>query len=56
MQLFTSTNGGAGFGPATEVARIGSEYAGGNTAQLALGNGGQGWLTFTDQGGLQVAA
>ncbi|MGA8744986.1 MAG: hypothetical protein WB507_03880 [Solirubrobacterales bacterium] len=55
MQLFTSTNGGAGFGPATEVARIGSEYAGGNTAQLALGNGGQGWLTFTDQGGLQVA-
>jgi hypothetical protein len=55
MQLFTSTNGGASFGSPTDIARIGSEYAGGNTAQLALGNGGQGWLTFADLGGLQVA-
>jgi hypothetical protein len=55
MQLFTSTNGGASFGSATDIAHIGDEYPGGNTAQLALGNGGQGWLTFADLGGLQVA-
>jgi hypothetical protein len=55
MHLFTSTDGGASFGGATDVAHLSSGYAIGDNAQLALGNGGQGWLTFIDSNGLHVA-
>lgn len=55
MRLFTSTNGGASFGSATDIAHIGDAYAGFDNAQLTIGNGGQGWLTFMDSSGLRVA-
>ena len=55
MRLFASTNGGTSFGAATDIAHIGDAYAGFDNAQLAIGNGGQGWLTFMDSSGLRVA-
>lgn len=54
MRLFTSTNGGAGF-TELDVANIGSAYALDDNAQLAVGDSGKGWLTFSDATGLRVA-
>ncbi|MFI5027668.1 MAG: hypothetical protein ACHQCF_01640 [Solirubrobacterales bacterium] len=55
MRMFTSTNGGASFGPETDIAHIGGGYALGDNAQLALADSGAGWLTFRDEGGLKMA-
>jgi hypothetical protein len=55
MELYLSTNGGASFGPATEIAHLGSGYESGNNAQLTVNNAGGGWLTYLDGEGLQVA-
>jgi hypothetical protein len=55
MQLYVSSNGGASFGAATDIANIGSGYESGDNAQLTLNNSGGGWLTFLDEEGLQVA-
>jgi hypothetical protein len=54
MRLFTSTDGGASFSQ-SDVAHIGSSYAINDNAQVAVGDGGQGWLTFLDGAGLHVA-
>ncbi len=55
MQLFTSGDGGASFGPATDIAHIGSGFLDGDNAQISLNNNGGGWLTYRDSEGLQVA-
>lgn len=54
MRLWTSTDGGASF-TQSEVAHIGDAYAIGDNAQLSVGDGGQGWLTFRDRAGLRMA-
>jgi hypothetical protein len=54
MRLFTSSNGGASFSE-SEIAHLGSAYSDMNNAQLAIGDNGQGWLTYSDAAGLQVA-
>jgi hypothetical protein len=54
MRLFTSSNGGASF-TETDIAHLGSGYADGSNAQLAVGDSGQGWLTYRDAAGLQLA-
>jgi hypothetical protein len=54
MRLFSSSNGGASF-TETDIAHLGSGYADMNNAQLAVGDSGQGWLTYSDAAGLQVA-
>jgi hypothetical protein len=55
MQLYLSSNDGASFGAATDIAQIGHEYEGANNAQITVNNAGGGWLTFLDEGGLEVA-
>ncbi len=55
MRLFTSVDGGASFNGETDVAGIGGGYRAGDNAQLALGAGEAGWLTYRDEGGLQLA-
>lgn len=55
MRLYVSTNGGASFGVAADVARIGDAYGLEDNAQIAAADDGQGWLTFRDAGGLEVA-
>jgi hypothetical protein len=56
MRLYTSTNGGASFGAETDVARVADDYGIDDNAQLAIGDDGSGWLTYsTVGGGLQVA-
>jgi hypothetical protein len=54
MRLFSSGDGGASF-TETHVAHIGDSYGIGDNAQLSIGDGGQGWLTFQDANGLQIA-
>jgi hypothetical protein len=54
MGLWTSTDGGTTF-TQSDVAHIGDAYAIGDNAQLSVGDGGQGWLTFRDRAGLRVA-
>jgi hypothetical protein len=55
MLLYVSSNAGASFAGPVTVARLGSGYGIGNNAQLAMADDGQGWLTFRDAAGLQVA-
>jgi hypothetical protein len=56
MRLYTSTNGGASFGAETDVAKLADDYGVNDNAQLAIGDDGSGWLTYsTVGGGLQVA-
>ena len=54
MDLFSSTNYGASFSAASDVAPIGNGYGNDNN-EVAVGNNGQGWLTFLGEGGLHVA-
>jgi hypothetical protein len=54
LRLFTSTDRGASFSE-SDVAALGDGYAGDRNAQTALGDDGQGVVTFRDAGGLQVA-
>jgi hypothetical protein len=53
MHLWESTDGGATFHGEREVAVINGSYYG--PPRLAVAADGQGWLTFTDEGGAEVA-
>jgi hypothetical protein len=53
MRLWESSNGGQTFTGEREIATIGSEYS--EIPRLAAAADGQGWLTFNDAGGLEVA-
>ncbi len=55
MRLYVSTNGGASYAVAADIARIGNNYGVEDNAQIAAGDDGQGWLTFRDAGGIEVA-
>jgi hypothetical protein len=54
MRLWVSSNGGASFSESV-VAHLGSGYEDMDNAQMAIGSNGQGWLTYVDAAGLQVA-
>ena len=54
MRLFTSTDGGASF-TQTDVATMGDSYLSDRNASAAVGDDGQGVVTFVDDGGLEVA-
>ncbi len=51
--LWESTDGGQSFHGEREIAVIGGAYEG--PPRLAVADDGQGWLTFEDEGGLEVA-
>ncbi len=53
VDLLESTNGGASFQGEREVAEVKSSFAG--PIRLAAADSGAGWLTFDDEGGLEVA-
>jgi hypothetical protein len=53
MRLWESSNGGESFTGERNIATIGFAYSG--IPRLAVAADGQGWLTFEDAGGLEVA-
>jgi hypothetical protein len=53
MRLWESSNGGKTFHGERDVAKISPGYTG--VPRLAVAANGQGWLTFNDGGGLEVA-
>ena len=53
MRLWESTDGGQTFHGEREIATIGYGFTG--VPRLAVAEDGQGWLTFEDEGGLEVA-
>jgi hypothetical protein len=53
MRLWESTNGGQTFTGERDIATINSAYP--EIPRLAVAADGQGWLTFNDSGGLEVA-
>lgn len=53
MRLWESSDGGKTFHGERDIAKIGPAYAG--VPRLAVAADGQGWLTFNDGGGLEVA-
>jgi hypothetical protein len=53
MFVWESTNGGQSFERERPVANITGVYGG--PPRLAVSEGGQAWLTFNDEGGLEVA-
>jgi hypothetical protein len=53
MHLWESTDGGQSFHGEREIATIGYGYS--EIPRLAVAADGQGWLTFKDAGGLEVA-
>jgi hypothetical protein len=53
MRLWESTNGGETFTGERDIAAIGFGYS--EIPRLAVAADGQGWLTFKDAGGLEVA-
>lgn len=55
MRAYISTDGGARFAPAEDVATIGSSYSNFENARVAVAPNGSGWVTFTDAGGIEVA-
>jgi hypothetical protein len=55
MRLYVSTNGGASFSAGQEVAAVGHGYADSDNARVALASDGSGFLTFRDNGGIEVA-
>lgn len=55
IRLFTSTDGGASFGPQVDVARPGSSFSLGDNTQLAVTDSGSGWVTYLDENGLHLA-
>ncbi len=55
MKLLISSNGGAGFTTEPNVAALGSAYGDGSNASLSLGDDNEGWVTFVDSAGLQLA-
>jgi hypothetical protein len=55
MDLFSSSSAGSSFGGPAAVATLGSGYEDQVNAQLSYDNSGDGWLTFLDAAGLQLA-
>ncbi|MHB8491096.1 MAG: hypothetical protein ACYDA6_02630 [Solirubrobacteraceae bacterium] len=55
MSLFISTDGGAHFSAAQQIAALGYGYSGGDDARVAVAADGTGFVTFEDAGGLHVA-
>jgi hypothetical protein len=55
MRLYLSTDGGAHFSPAQDVAAVGPGYAIADNARVAIADDGTGFVTFQDARGLQVA-
>jgi hypothetical protein len=55
MKLLISTNGGASFTTEPNVAGLGSAYSDFGNASLSLGDNNEGWVTFLDSAGLQLA-
>ncbi len=53
MRLWESSNGGGSFTGERDIATIGFGYS--EIPRLAVAADGQGWLTFNDAGGLEVA-
>jgi hypothetical protein len=53
MQLWTSADGGATFSGPIDIATIAAGFTG--VPRLTVGDGGQGWLSFEDQNGLEIA-
>ncbi len=53
MRLWESTNGGMTFTGERDIAKIGFGYS--EVPRLAVAADGQGWLTFNDAGGPEVA-
>jgi hypothetical protein len=53
MRLWESSNGGESFTGERDIATIGFGYS--EIPRLAVAADGQGWLTFNDAGGLEVA-
>ncbi len=53
IDLLESTDGGASFHGEREIAQVKSSFAG--PPRLAAADSGAGWLTFADEGGLEVA-
>jgi hypothetical protein len=53
MRLWESTDGGQTFHGERDIATIGYGFMG--VPRLAVAEDGQGWLTFEDEGGLEVA-
>jgi hypothetical protein len=54
MRLFTSVNQGASFS-ATDIAGLGDSYLDDRNASVAVGDDGQGAVSFIDDGGLELA-
>lgn len=54
MRLFSSTDNGASFSE-SHVANVGDAYGLNANADLALGDGGNGWIVWTDNTGLRIA-
>jgi len=55
LSLFISTDGGANFSAAQDIAQIGSGWAGFDNARVAVAPNGTGFVTWEDGGGLHVA-
>ncbi|MDE3069818.1 MAG: hypothetical protein KGJ43_03725 [Acidobacteriota bacterium] len=55
MSLFISTDGGARFSAAQQIASVGFGYSGGDDARVAVAADGTGFVTFRDAAGLHVA-
>ncbi len=55
MKFLLSTNGGASFTTEPNVAGLGSAYADDGNASLSIGDDNEGWVTFVDSAGLQLA-
>jgi hypothetical protein len=53
MRLWESSDGGASFHGERDIATVADGYEG--PPRLAVAGDGQGWLTFNDEGGLEVA-
>ncbi len=54
MRLYLSGNGGASFGGEVDIGHVGTAYAIGDNAEVAVANGGNGWGTFIDATGLHL--
>jgi hypothetical protein len=55
MRLELSSNGGASFSAEPVVAALGSAYDDQRNASLSVGDDNEGWVTFTNTAGLQLA-
>jgi hypothetical protein len=55
MYLYVSSDGGASFAAVGPIAHIDPAYEDGDNAQLTINDAGGGWLTYLDEGGLEVA-